>query len=135
MRTVRNFAVTAALVAASFVVPSAPTAAAAVYCDIAIVWQNAYTPGEDIDFTFTPNCVMASGAGPNNAVGQLQTSLNKCHGKALRVDREFGPKTRAALIQVQQSLHITADGVYGPQTARAMRHAPVGSGACKRITF
>jgi hypothetical protein len=39
-------------------------------------------------------------------------------------------------VQVQQALHIADDGVYGPQTARAMSHVIVsGGGACKRITF
>jgi len=41
----------------------------------------------------------------------------------LAKDGDFGPATKAALIRVQQYHRITADGIYGPQTALAMRHA------------
>lgn len=134
MRTVRSIAVIAALVAGSFVAPTAPIAAAAVYCNIGLLWQNAYVPGEDSG-SFSPNCVMASGAGPNNAVSNLQSSLRTCYGRSISVDGEFGPQTRSALIAVQRALKIADDGVYGPQTARAMSHRLNGGGSCKRITF
>lgn len=136
MRIARTIAVLTALVAGSFVAPVAPASDAAVYCQFALIWQNADVPGEDAGGTFSPNCVMAEGAGPNNAVRDLQYSLNRCHGRSLATDGEFGPKTRQALITVQQALRITADGVYGPQTARAMSHRVINSTtACKRITF
>jgi hypothetical protein len=135
MRTVRSIAVIATLVAGTLIAPTAPIASATVYCTFGLVWQNAYVPGEDSG-TWSPGCVMASGAGPNNAVRTLQSNLNKCHGKSLAVDGEFGPATRSALIAVQRALQITADGVYGPQTARAMSHGRSDGGSgCKRVTF
>lgn len=39
----------------------------------------------------------------------------------VRVDRDFGPKTRRAVIAWQTAHHLTADGVVGPKTARTIR--------------
>jgi hypothetical protein len=114
-------------------IPAGP-ASAAVTCDIGLVWQDTFVPGEDSG-SFSPNCVMGQGA-HSNAVGTLQENLNYCHGQHLAVDNDFGPLTQSALMTVQRALNIAVDGVYGPQTARAMSHNIVGSGgACKRITF
>jgi len=135
MPAIRKAAVfaAAALAVPLGLIPAGP-ASAAVTCNIGLVWQNAFVPGEDHG-SFSPNCVMGQGA-HSNAVGNLQGNLNSCHNRNLDVDNEFGPLTRSALISVQRSLGIAADGVYGPQTARAMRHVIVnGGGTCKRVTF
>jgi peptidoglycan hydrolase-like protein with peptidoglycan-binding domain len=43
--------------------------------------------------------------------------LLRAHGKAtVVVDGIFGPKTAAAVREVQQSEHLTVDGIVGPQT-------------------
>jgi peptidoglycan hydrolase-like protein with peptidoglycan-binding domain len=124
----------AAALALPFGLITAGPAAAVPQCTIALVWQNAFVPGEDSG-SFSPNCTMGQGS-LSNAVAELQDSLNRCHSQNIDVDREFGPRTRAALIATQRDLHISADGVYGPQTARAMSHVIVaGGGRCKRITF
>jgi murein L,D-transpeptidase YcbB/YkuD len=115
------------------VVP-AGAANAISYCNIDMVWQNAFVPGRDSN-PFTPNCQLSRGS-TNNAVASLQDALKTCHHKNISVDGDFGPATQTALRQVQSSLHIGVDGIYGPQTARAMSHPIVGGGgACKRITF
>ncbi|HZM74578.1 MAG TPA: peptidoglycan-binding domain-containing protein [Candidatus Limnocylindrales bacterium] len=63
-------------------------------------------------------------------VWTLQEGLNLCYGTNtgrnlginLRQDGQFGPATRAALVKVQQYHRISADGIYGPQTARTILH-------------
>jgi hypothetical protein len=133
-RAVRNILLTAAFAAGAVLVAPAAPASAVAYCDIGLVWQNAYVPGNG-DLPFSPNCISAQGAGPNGAVQTLQLNLRDCHRKALDPDGHFGPITRRALTDVQKDLRIRADGVYGPQTARAMSHQIVGGGGCKKITF
>jgi len=66
------------------------------------------------------NCTLRSG-NVSSAVTVLQQSLVSCHGKSIAVDGQFGPATRTALIQVQSSLGLTADGIYGPQTYSKMK--------------
>lgn len=56
-----------------------------------------------------------------NGVLALQQSLKYCYGKNIALDRDFGPATRTALIQVQRAVGATADGVYGPETNRKMK--------------
>ncbi len=50
------------------------------------------------------------------------TSTGTNLGISIRLDGRFGPATRAALVKVQQYHRISADGVYGPQTARTILH-------------
>lgn len=57
-----------------------------------------------------------------DGVYQLQEELNACYGEHLDVDGEFGRLTKAALIRAQQSHGIVANGQYGPQSARTLRH-------------
>jgi peptidoglycan hydrolase-like protein with peptidoglycan-binding domain len=61
------------------------------------------------------NCLLGVG-NDNPGVGVLQNNLNRCHGAHLAVDDIFGQATKAALQAAQRAAHITADGVYGPQT-------------------
>lgn len=85
------------------------------------------------DGTWRWSCLLSKGA-HNAAVYRLQTDINACYGPTpqwggvklglrLATDGDFGPATKAALIQVQRYHKITADGVYGPQTALTMRHS------------
>jgi hypothetical protein len=120
-------------------VPAAPAMAATPYCNVAIVHTNSagqdlFMPGSDFNFSFTPDCIMAQGAFGNH-VAQLQSTMNTCYGEHLTVDRDFGPLTKAALKRTQTKVHVQSDGVYGPQTRRAMVHRIVaGGGRCARST-
>jgi murein L,D-transpeptidase YcbB/YkuD len=112
--------------------PAAPAAAATPNCNIAMVHTNS--AGRQLfiagwDGTFTPDCLMRLG-NVGNDVQTLQLTLNHCYGENLEADRIFGQLTRNALIRAQREVGVAADGVYGPQTRRAMRHRPVGGGAC-----
>ncbi|MCW5877568.1 MAG: peptidoglycan-binding protein [Anaerolineales bacterium] len=53
------------------------------------------------------------------AVRALQRLLNK-FGYNLNVDAAFGPATRSALVSFQSSYGLTADGVAGPDTWKAL---------------
>ena len=92
------------------------------------------------DGSYRWSCLLSRGA-HNIAVLTLQQTINSCYGTNpqpggiklglhLAEDADFGPATKAALIRVQQYHHITADGIYGPQTATTIRHQGYGySGA------
>jgi len=56
-------------------------------------------------------------------VALIQILLNRA-GNALKVDGVFGPKTRAAVVEFQQSHRLAQDAVVGPQT---WRHFPLGN--------
>jgi len=58
-------------------------------------------------------------------VSNLQTSLNflGMAQPALKVDGQFGPKTRAAVLKFQQGAAVMADGIVGPQTGQALAAA------------
>ncbi|WP_203715713.1 peptidoglycan-binding domain-containing protein [Asanoa siamensis] len=56
-------------------------------------------------------------AGTGSAIWGLQQALNMCYGEKLTQDRDFGALTKAALIRAQRREGISADGIYGPQTA------------------
>ena len=58
----------------------------------------------------------------SNAVGTLQRTMNVCYGEHLTVDNYFGPATQAALKRTQTKARTVADGVYGPNTRKAMLH-------------
>jgi len=126
-------AVASALAAALLIaLPAAPAAAATPKCNIAMVWTNS--AGVDVflagyDGTWTPDCLMSQGD-VGNDVAEMQDSLNRCYGEHLALDRAFGPLTRAALVRTQKKVKVTADGVYGPKTRRAMKHRRVGGGGC-----
>jgi peptidoglycan hydrolase-like protein with peptidoglycan-binding domain len=85
------------------------------------------------DGSYRWSCLLAKGA-HGTAVYELQSEINDCYssspqwggvklGLHLAEDGDFGPATKTALIKIQQYHKITADGVYGPQTALAMRHS------------
>lgn len=62
--------------------------------------------------------------GDDAAVKILQTSLKTCEGYSyLDVDGAYGRQTFLAVEAVQQKYGLGADGIYGPQTRDAMKHA------------
>ncbi|MGW1224922.1 peptidoglycan-binding domain-containing protein [Streptomyces sp. NPDC001478] len=83
-------------------------------------------------------CQMSKGSN-SNAVSALQLTLNKCYGEKLSVDREFGENTRLALIRAQKKAGVAADGIYGPNTARALgwyfKPVTPGPDECSRVTI
>jgi len=138
--TARRRATLAALllatIASMLVASASPASASAPYCRTT-TWQatsqrTVLVPAEG----GTWRCYMAHGA-HSTAVSALQRSLNTCYastiGTKLRVDSDFGQRTRTALLRVQRKLHIHRDGIYGPQTALAMRHLAY-SGGCDTIS-
>ena len=52
-------------------------------------------------------------------------ALLVAHGANIAVDGDFGPRTRAAVVDFQRSRGISADGVIGPDTLRELR-TPTG---------
>jgi peptidoglycan hydrolase-like protein with peptidoglycan-binding domain len=89
-----------------------------------VVYGIPNTPGTEIGTGYW-SCSLVQGVN-NWGVYKLQVAMNICYanviGAQLTQDGDFGPRTRAALVKVQQSHQISADGQYGPQTARTMRH-------------
>ena len=65
----------------------------------------------------TPNILRPGSTGAN--VVQLQTLLNK-HGATLKVDGQFGPTTKAAVLAFQKDKRLVVDGIVGGQTWEAL---------------
>lgn len=68
----------------------------------------------------------------NEAVRVLQEDLVHCHGQGISIDAQFGSRTKAALQNVQRSLGISDDGVYGPFTRDKMWHLATFENNCYR---
>lgn len=54
-------------------------------------------------------------------VKKLQKALNNDFDEVLKVDGIFGSGTKHALIRAQREKRISADGIFGPQTARTFK--------------
>lgn len=54
------------------------------------------------------------------AIKAYQTALGKRLGSAIIVDGVFGPGTKAAVVEFQNRVKITADGVIGPTTSKML---------------
>jgi peptidoglycan hydrolase-like protein with peptidoglycan-binding domain len=82
------------------------------------------TAGKKVDIPTTASgnrdCRLEQG-NLNNAVKRLQQDLkNGCNGNpvsSLATDGDFGPATKTALRNAQSLNGLTADGIYGSQTA------------------
>ncbi|WP_433390197.1 peptidoglycan-binding domain-containing protein [Micromonospora sp. KLBMP9576] len=65
------------------------------------------------------NCTLVRGH-KNDGVYKLQNALNRCYGRNLTQDGDFGAATEKAVRYVQTLRRITVDGTYGPNTRAAM---------------
>jgi peptidoglycan hydrolase-like protein with peptidoglycan-binding domain len=70
---------------------------------------------------YSPNCVMSTSNIYNQGAYALQIALVECYGKKIDEDGYFGASTKSALKAVQKSVGVTVDGVYGPQTGKAIK--------------
>ncbi|MFC4334442.1 peptidoglycan-binding domain-containing protein [Salininema proteolyticum] len=78
-------------------------------------------------------CVMGQGS-QGAAVKVLQATLYRCYGAGISIDGVFGPNTATALKRAQEKMRIPADGVYGPQTRDALVWLFLSpSGACRTL--
>jgi hypothetical protein len=112
------------LLGATVVAPSEAQAAASGWCTTA----SPYLSGEG-NWTYyvptigvggTRSCLMSQGS-VSAGVGALQATLKYCQGyNPGTIDRNWGPSTNAAVLQAQRDFHLTADGVYGPQTHNSL---------------
>lgn len=88
----------------------------------------AMVPSSGYSGGWVTSCSMrAYSYGWNPAVALLQNTLNECYRSrtgsgVLEEDGQFGNGTRSALIRAQRWHGISADGEYGPQTARTLHH-------------
>lgn len=89
------------------------------------------------------SCSLVPGMTNSPGVYDMQATLNQCYpgiiGDRLAQDGNFGSKTKAALVKVQQWHGIEANGQYGPQTARTIYYSyndwgPGPSGGCLTLT-
>lgn len=98
-----------------------PAAAAPPTCTTSSQFRDRYSNYINLPTTSgrARVCELRSGDA-NSAVWRLQWNLNSCYGRDLDVDGSFGRQTREALIAVQRSIGVEADGVYGPITMRTM---------------
>lgn len=63
-------------------------------------------------------------------VSEVQTYMNKKYNSGLDVDGDFGPKTRAAIVeQVQKLIGTSADGSFGPNSKTAWGSRCVKNGS------
>lgn len=79
----------------------------------------------------TVNCNMVPGD-VSAGVKQLQVTLNLCHGEHLSTDSVYGTLTEDALKRAQRAAGTTADGIYGPNTRKAITHQAM-NGGCIRV--
>jgi hypothetical protein len=81
-------------------------------------FEGAASPAAPVDGV--PAGVLREGdTGPD--VGLLQTGLNEAINAGLEVDEDFGPATTAAVRELQRRAGITIDGIYGDNSADALR--------------
>ncbi|MBQ1009905.1 peptidoglycan-binding protein [Micromonospora sp. M51] len=86
------------------------------------------------------NCSLRRG-NANSAVFQLQVTMNVCYEWVLRsqgvypltADSSFGPATEKALRAVQSAVATPSDGVYGPNTRKAIYHQGSNGTSCRQV--
>ncbi|MFC0850134.1 peptidoglycan-binding protein [Streptomyces noboritoensis] len=123
-RTLACLGAFAAITVGMFV--TGPSAQAASGCtDTTKYYDTAgyYTDLPTAGLRGTYSCTLRRGV-KNDAVYELQVTLNECYGQNTGgFDGDFGPSTETALRNVQRSLGLSADGVYGPNTRDGLKWA------------
>ncbi|GHA06551.1 hypothetical protein GCM10010303_15250 [Streptomyces purpurascens] len=104
---------------------ASPAEAYAGYCNKSVTRSSALG---SLSFAFeakipahdkSMDCYMNRGAN-SAAVEALQISLNKCYGRSLDVDGDFGPATEAALKYAQGKEGLGVDGKYGKESREGL---------------
>ena len=120
MRRIRSMFLAVAVSAGALVAAAGPAQAATPYCtkqirvDFPALAVHSFVP---VSSSGTGECLLGEGSA-NSGVTALQWMLVRCYQQSIgAVDGIFGPRTRAALVNAQKRMGITADGVYGPVTA------------------
>ncbi|WP_327398337.1 peptidoglycan-binding domain-containing protein [Streptomyces phaeochromogenes] len=112
-------------------VATAPAANAAVqgHCNNGATrsWPGGYMVMPATSYEGSVLCWMDYGS-TGLGVWYLQRDLKQCYGANIAVDEVFGSATRAALIAAQKKEGITADGLYGEQSAMYLKHQLVIGG-------
>ncbi|WP_128376494.1 peptidoglycan-binding domain-containing protein [Streptomyces cavernae] len=115
VRLLQSLGCTVALAAGLVVVP-ATTASAVPHCSKEVYRSGIFLPAASNNAL---DCNMGRGSN-SNAVRALQFNLNMCYNAGLAQDGDFGGATERALKAAQRKEKVAADGVYGPNTRRAM---------------
>ncbi|MEV0910200.1 peptidoglycan-binding domain-containing protein [Streptomyces hokutonensis] len=97
----------------------ATTANAAETCDRTKHIHHAIVPASVAGV----NCLLSVGNG-GEGVRALQLTLRRCYGSTITADGIFGTATRDALRYAQRQAGTQDDGIYGPNTRRAIKHRP-----------
>lgn len=130
----------AATTITSVVVMQSPSQAATLHCNRVGQSNDAWVP--TVYPSWDPfNCLLSRGD-HSDAVYQLQNTMNICYpqqiwdllGKYVSPDSDFGGETQRALKMVQSLSGTSTDGVYGPNTRRAMLHQRTSGGYCGRVS-
>jgi peptidoglycan hydrolase-like protein with peptidoglycan-binding domain len=79
--------------------------------------------GVTADGIYGPATVTALKGKGKDVVVQIQTELAKYGYYSGPIDGQYGPSTKAAVQQLQTDLGLTADGLFGAQTADAFNKA------------
>ena len=115
--------------AAAATAVAAPASAATPICNGHYVPAgNRGVPGFVSGSSTTYKCTLYQGR-TGDPVRWLQDTLKNCSGQKIAIDGRFGPATRAALVAAQKKAGVTADGVYGPVTAKALKHSGYANGS------
>jgi peptidoglycan hydrolase-like protein with peptidoglycan-binding domain len=89
--------------------------------------------GVTADGVYGPATVAALKGKGKDVVVQIQTELARYGYYNGPIDGQYGPSTRAAVEKLQTDLGLSADGLFGAQTADAFNKA-VGDGTLKPST-
>jgi peptidoglycan hydrolase-like protein with peptidoglycan-binding domain len=114
--TIGAVAATAAIIAATAIPATAASAASTTTA------AQATATAATVKAVLQPWPVLKQGANsgwPRVTVRSLQYLLN-AHGAKLTADGVFGPQTRLAVVAFQRARHLTAGGVVGAATWRAL---------------
>jgi murein L,D-transpeptidase YcbB/YkuD len=120
--TIGAVAATAAIIAATAIPATAASAASTATATGARATATAAAPAATVKTVLQPWPVLKQGANsgwPRVTVRSLQYLLN-AHGAKLTADGVFGQQTRLAVVAFQRARHLTAGGVVGAATWRAL---------------